>query len=144
MKGYKKIAVVLVLFALMFLLGSCSKMESRPVGVTAITEAAAPGIFSLEQGKDATSFLVGEFSSGSGTVTRFDGFGKIIIVQADGSEVVGSYRMSEYENRDAVVSITMNGTSTDYAFTLSGPDGSFTLTDKYENTYAFVPTFLGM
>ena len=145
MRHLTKIISVMLVLTLMLTLTACAESISRADnGVAEIQEAAAPGLFQGRgAGRDSTAFLVGEFDSGSGTKTRFDGFGTITIVQADGSAVVGSYSMTEYENRDAVVSIEMNGVSTEYSFDLSSANGSFCLTDRYDNAYSFSPVAYG-
>ncbi len=139
MKRAALVLFVAVMAALMLLLGSCA-LPAQATGTPAMQEASTSiSLLDSRPGKDATSFLVGEFTENNGTLARFNGFGDVTIVRANGESSVGSYDMIDYGSKKAVVNIDIDGSLSSYSFLLTSGSGDFTLTDGNGNVFDFTP-----
>lgn len=142
MKRFSLLIFTITMLALILLLGSCAPVVPSTVGGGIIVQEASASVLPMsgnDQSWDSTAFLVGEFTGSNGSTARFNGLGDFTLIAADGSESVGSYSLTEYEKKPAVVTINLPGAYCQYTFALSGGSGDFTLTDAAGNVYSFSP-----
>lgn len=138
----KKSAMLLMVVMLIsvLLLGSCALIpDVQAKELTDYQEASFNGYKPGGGSWDATDFLVGEFYSSTGGVTRFDGRGTVTVISPDGVNSVGMYSMTESDGKEAVVHILMNGEESSYDFDLVSGQGDFTLTDSKGNLSVYTP-----
>lgn len=144
MKRFSLLIFTITMLALILLLGSCSPVVPATVGGGIVVQEASAAVLptsgsSEADGWDSTAFLVGEFHGSNGSIARFNGFGELTLIGADGSQHAGSYSLTEYEKKPAVVTIELPGAYCEYTFALNGGSGAFTLTDAAGNFYDFSP-----
>lgn len=143
MKRFSLLIFTITMLALILLLGSCSPVVPATVGGGIVVQEASAAVLptssSEADGWDSTAFLVGEFHGSNGSIARFNGFGELTLIGADGSQHAGSYSLTEYEKKPAVVTIELPGAYCEYTFALNGGSGAFTLTDAAGNCYDFSP-----
>ncbi len=138
MKKTGAVGLTVLTLALILILGSCT--QAAPIGDTPVLEEASSSFLLKEDaGQDCTAFLVGEFTGGSGGTARFDGCGNLTLVRGAEGDLHGSYTMRQYENGRSVVTVEMDGISTQYSFVLLSGSGNFTLTDSSNREYTFTP-----
>lgn len=143
MKRFSMLIFTITMLSLILMMGSCAPVVPATVGGGIVVQEASAGVLpmsgSVDEGRDSTAFLVGEFNGSNGSIARFNGFGEITLVSADGSSSVGSYSLTEYDKKPAVVVIELPGAYCQYTFALSGGSGDFTLTDAAGSVYNFSP-----
>ena len=143
MKRFSMLIFTITMLSLILMMGSCAPVVPATVGGGIVVQEASAGVLpmsgSVDEGRDSTAFLVGEFNGSNGSIARFNGFGEITLVSADGSSSVGSYSLTEYDKKPAVVVIELPGAYCLYTFALSGGSGDFTLTDAAGSVYNFSP-----
>ena len=144
MKRFSLLIFSITMLALILLLGSCSPVVPATVGGgIVVQEASAASVLGMssaeQQSWDSTAFLVGEFNGSNGSIARFNGHGDLTLIAADGTQSTGSYALTEYEKKQATVTIELPGAYCEYDFALCGGSGDFTLTDAAGNTYTFTP-----
>jgi len=143
MKRFSLLIFTITMLALILLLGSCAPVVPATVGGGIVVQEASAAVLPMSSSEqaswDSTAFLVGEFNGSNGSIARFNGFGEITLIAADGSSSQGSYSLTEYEKKPAVVTVEFPGAYCQYTFALSGSSGDFTLTDAAGNVYSFSP-----
>ena len=142
MKRREVIVFIALMAFLIMALGSCAAAPVHTPGMAVIQQASAASVLSASGGSgghDTTAFLVGEFTSSDGTVSRFDGRGDLTMVSANGRSTTGTYAMTEYEVQNARVAIQLNGIVSTYTYDLTSASGDFTLTDGSGNVFIFNP-----
>ncbi|MBE6969998.1 MAG: hypothetical protein E7442_07790 [Ruminococcaceae bacterium] len=143
MKRFSLLIFTITMLSLILLLGSCAPVVPTTVGGGIIVQEASAAVLpmsaSTQEGHDSTAFLVGEFRGSNGSIARFNGFGEITLIAVDGSTSTGSYSLTEYDKKPAVVVIEFPGAYCEYTFALNGGSGDFTLTDAAGSSYDFSP-----
>ena len=143
MKRFSLLIFTITMLSLILLMGSCAPVMPATVGGGIVVQEASAGVLpmsgSADEGRDSTAFLVGEFNASNGGIARFNGFGEVTLVAVDGSTSTGTYSLTEYEKKPAVVVIDLPGAYCQYTFALSGGSGDFTLTDAAGSVYSFSP-----
>lgn len=143
MKRFSLLIFTITMLALILLLGSCAPVVPSTVGGGIVVQEASASVLPMSSSEqdswDSTAFLVGEFTGSNGSTARFNGLGDFTLIAVDGSESTGSYSLTEYEKKPAVVTIDLPGARCQYTFALCGGSGDFTLTDAAGNVYSFSP-----
>jgi len=105
--------------------------------LSAVSEAA----FDVRRtgSENATSFLVGNFTTEKGEKFCFSGKGEVKRIGLNLSSVTGQYVLLQSDSGAAVLQLELDGTERLYAFRLASPEGNFTLTDAEGITTAFAP-----
>lgn len=88
---------------------------------------------------DVTDFLVGRFADKDGIIFFFDGKGCVKRIGTNLDAVSGSYRLTESEDGAAILQLGFDEAQQLYSFRLTGPDGSFALTDGSGHTADLTP-----
>ena len=143
MKRFSMLIFTITMLSLILMMGSCAPVVPATVGGGIVVQEASAGVLpmsgSVDEGRDSTAFLVGEFNGSNGSIARFNGHGDLTLIAADGTQSTGSYALTEYEKKQATVTIELPGAYCEYDFALCGGSGDFTLTDAAGNTYTFTP-----
>ena len=141
----KKIFLTICIVALLALVLSAvagrtpAPAEGAP-RITSVSEAA----FSMRSNgsENATSRLVGNFVDEQGEKYVFNGFGEVRRVAQNLSSVTGSYTLLQSADGAAILDMTVDGEQAIYAFSISSPEGHFTLTDAAGAPETFTPVSL--
>ena len=139
----KKLCLVLCVVAIALILipalGGKPAAEDDVPRIHSVSEAA----FSVRNSTctDATSFLVGSFSTDNGKKLYFNGEGLARRTNVDLTSEEGTCSLTQTEDGAAMLQLTFPGDTQLYSFRLASPGGEFILTDAdgVSATYRPVP-----
>ena len=137
----KRFFLPVFIIALAVLLISAISGKGKPTEeaprIVTVSEAA----FSMRASgaEDATSFLVGSFTGEHGEKLVFNGAGEVKRVLQNLSTTTGSYALLQSADGASILELDIAGAAKLYAFSLTSPEGQFTIRDADGNAQTFTP-----